>query len=369
METAPKDARGRRKCLKVFLARHAGYLLFVVLLGVVLGLATPASLRAQQASAPSPDTLEDTIQRAISTIRVQSHSGVEYDYIMTARVRLLLFWASKEDVGGGYIREGASPDDSSAEILQIVMGSDPAKTPMAINRWGAAWELLHRADGQSPSAEANTFIGFMKVSKGTSVAEMQKELAAEKNGGGFLFSTILNQATSDSNFAKEVPFQSDRDFTINQLDQAEPYVFDHLAQSQGKLRSVDKAEVQACGRSQGFLSSVAELIDDALQGSRTPVSLCYIYNGQRYSLKLEQATPLAKDTVQLSLHQDSHPYVRNYQNLLRLRCENANEVTGKRSNFELLVGTSGALRGVPVRISYQPNWWFQVVLNLKTPEQ
>ena len=39
--------------------------------------------------------------------------------------------------------------------------------------------------------------------------------------------------------------------------------------------------------------------------------------------------------------------------------------TGKPVNFTILVGTKGELRGVPVQIRYQPNWWFQVVLNLR----
>jgi len=30
----------------------------------------------------------------------------------------------------------------------------------------------------------------------------------------------------------------------------------------------------------------------------------------------------------------------------------------------ILAGTEGPLRGVPVQIRYQPNWWFQAVLNL-----
>ncbi|MGD8330358.1 MAG: hypothetical protein PVJ49_13070 [Acidobacteriota bacterium] len=31
---------------------------------------------------------------------------------------------------------------------------------------------------------------------------------------------------------------------------------------------------------------------------------------------------------------------------------------------ELLVGTTGALRGAPVRITYQPNFWLRAFLNL-----
>jgi hypothetical protein len=40
------------------------------------------------------------------------------------------------------------------------------------------------------------------------------------------------------------------------------------------------------------------------------------------------------------------------------------KITGKRIDFTIYVGRQGALRGVPVQICYQPNWWFQVVLNL-----
>ena len=40
------------------------------------------------------------------------------------------------------------------------------------------------------------------------------------------------------------------------------------------------------------------------------------------------------------------------------------QLTGKRVYFALLLGEHDALRGVPVRIRYQPNWLFQVVLNL-----
>ena len=339
------------------------------LIGAGLWLLCMNSPAGAQSSQPSAEELDSSLQHAISEVRAEPRIRTQYDYIMTARIRLLLFWAGKDDVGGGYIREGISPENAG-QFFEIVMGSDPMKAPMSINRWGAAWELLHRESAQASSSDdTNTFIGFMKVSKGTSVSEMQKELAREKDGGGFLFSAILNQASGTANFAKEVPFQSDRDFTIHQLDQAAPFVFDRLAQSKGKLLSVGRAEIQSCGRSQGFLSSVQELIDDALRGDSNRVSLCYFYNGQHYTLTLEQAVPVAQATVRFSRDKEAHPDEHTYKNLVRLRCENANDTTGKRSNFELLVGTEGDLRGVPVRISYQPNWWFQVVLNLSQTEK
>jgi len=68
---------------------------------------------------------------------VRSSPGNAHNYDVTARVRLLLFRAGKDDVGGGYIRRGVSSDDPRKEFFQVLFGSDPAKAPRAINRWGA----------------------------------------------------------------------------------------------------------------------------------------------------------------------------------------------------------------------------------------
>lgn len=320
-------------------------------------------------SAPAePSDEQASLRRAIDGIRVAPRASVQYDYIMTARVRLLLFWAGKDDVGGGYIRRGVSAEDPLSEFFEILMGSDPEKAPRAINRWGAAAERVQRAD-RGGAAAASTFFGFMKVYKGNSPTEMRKELDGEKAGGTFLFSAILNQASRSGSVAKTVPFASDTDFNIHQLDQAEPVVFDRLEDSEGKFRALDSGQFRACGRPEGFLSSVAELDEDALDGRKTPEVLCYVYNGQLFRLTLTHVSPVASETVRLSLTGTSQAYVRDYRNLLLTHFENYNETAHQGSSFELLLGTTGDLRGVPVRISYQPNWWFQVVLNLKTPEE
>lgn len=48
----------------------------------------------------SPGDVETALRRAGEAIGVQPQLEAEYDYIMTARVRLLLFWVGKDDVGG-----------------------------------------------------------------------------------------------------------------------------------------------------------------------------------------------------------------------------------------------------------------------------
>jgi hypothetical protein len=288
---------------------------------------------------------------------------------MTARVRLLLFWVGKDDVGGGYIRLGTLPEDPSQEVINLLIGSDPAKAPRAINRWGLASEIGQRRPAADGGLESSVFFGFMKVSSGNSVAEMQKELAKEKQGGSFLFSAIVNQGGHNGNMAKSVPFASDKDFTIHDLEQAEPVVIDHLMNSEGRLQNADSAQLQACSRAEGFLSSASELVDAALKGRKTPVSVCYWYNGQRFSLTLKQAARVPRKDVRLTLRDAPHDYARSYHDLLLASFDNFNETKKTDGGFDLLLGTSGALRGAPVQISYSPNWWFQVVLNLKTPPE
>jgi hypothetical protein len=53
-----------------------------------------------------------------------------------------------------------------------------------------------------------------------------------------------------------------------------------------------------------------------------------------------------------------------YPDLLQLDFVYTHKLTGKKVYFTILAGTEGPLRGVPVLIRYQLNWWFQAVLNL-----
>jgi hypothetical protein len=55
---------------------------------------------------------------------------------------------------------------------------------------------------------------------------------------------------------------------------------------------------------------------------------------------------------------------RSYDDLLQADFVSTHQATGKHVHFAILLGTGGSMKGVPVQIRYQPNWRFQVVLNL-----
>jgi len=308
------------------------------------------------------------IVEALQWVRSPIRNSVEYDYIMTARVRLIFFWVGKDDVGGGYIRRGISVEDPRVEFLQVLFGSDPQKAPRAINRWGAGTEVAWHKDPVSlPSREddviSSAFFGFMKSSRGKSVGEMQSELKKEKEQSQHSFTGILSRVDPLRALSTVVPLMSDTDFNLHQYNLAQPLMLDRIAASDSPMRSLEASS--RCSRSADFLASVADLMDAALAGQTAPLSRCYIHDAQEHDLTLEAITPVRNFSVQLHGPKSAVLLDTSYANLLQLDYVSTHKETGKTTSFSILIGTQGNLRGVPVQIRYQPNWWFQVVLNLR----
>ena len=306
------------------------------------------------------------INEALQWVRSPVRNTVEYDYVMTARVHLVFFWAGKDDVGGGYIRRAVASSDPHQEFFQVLFGSDPGKTPHAINRWGAGTEVAwHKSpvnliDPQS-DVTASAFFGFMKSSRGQSVSEMQKELKQEKEGGPHAFTGILSRVDSARAVSTVVPLESNVDYNLRQYDEAEPLMLERIQNSDRPVRSLPQND---CTRAAAFMATVTELIQASLDGVPVPQSRCYVHDAQENTLKLEKIERIAHLPVQVQTASKSPLLNVTYRDLLQLEFVSTHKVTGKQVTFAVLVGTTGSLRGVPIQIRYQPNWWFQVVLNL-----
>jgi hypothetical protein len=336
-------------------ALHTGRTLFLLLF---LSVLLPA------ASSPTSD--RQTIDEALLWVRNSPQHLVQFDYTMTARVHFVFFWAGKDDVGGGYIRRGVSAQDSRQEFFQVLFGSDPAKAPRAINRWGAGTEISWHKDpvGTAPQNDvtASAFFGFMKSSQGKSANEMQAELQKEKELGQHSFTGILSRVEPSRALSLVVPLLSDRDFSLHDYDRAEPLMLQHLADSARPVRSLQ--DPGQCPRATEFLGTVAELTDAALAGQPAPLSRCYVYDAQENTLSLEKVTPV--DSLPVKLHGPNNIVFLDamHKHVLQLDFVSTHKMTGKKVYFTIDLGRQGTLRGVPVQICYQPNWWFQVVLNL-----
>jgi len=307
------------------------------------------------------------IVEALAWVRSAPRDVAQYDYVMTARLRLLFFWAGKDDVGGGYIRMGISKTDPRQELLQVLFGSDPAKAPRAINRWGAGTEVVWHKDpvvhpAKTDDVTASAFFGFMKSSKGKSISEMQEELRKEKNGGEHQFTGILSRVESGRAISLVVPLASREDYNLHQYAEAEPIMLEELTNSERPAHTLDNA--LGCQRAGEFLGAVSQLADAAAEGGKAPQSLCYVYDAQVDTLTLEHVEPIHTLAVKVSSSKGGTLTQGIYNELLQTDFVSANQATGKKVSFTILLGTQGPLRGVPVQIRYQPNWWFQIVLNL-----
>jgi hypothetical protein len=109
-----------------------------------------------------------------------------------------------------------------------------------------------------------------------------------------------------------------------------------------------------------------ELLARSLTGERTPVSLCYVYNARPYTLTLQRVIPITTKDVRITLKEKGWKIGQSYRDLKESQFQIYNQESGAKTDFSVVLGTTGELRGVPVPINYQPNCWFQMVLNLKT---
>jgi hypothetical protein len=295
-------------------------------------------------------------------------SGTEFDYAMTARVRLLFFWAGKDDVGGGYIRHSNSKVDSRDEQISVLFGSDPAKAPRAINRWGAGTEFIRHASevssGNSDEVVSSVFFGFMKSSRGKSAGEMQEELKKEKERGEFQFTGILSRVESGHALSLTQPLASNTDFNLHQYDEAESIMLQKLRGSDRPVRALNSNG--GCSRNSEFLGTVSELLSVALEKKPSPKSLCYVYDAQIHTLILERVSPVRNLQVVVHSAKGGNLISQTYADLVEAEFVSASRDSSKKTSFTIVIGTKDALRGVPVQIRYQPNWWFQVILNLQS---
>lgn len=195
-----------------------------------------------------------------------------------------------------------------------------------------------------------------------SVAEMQSELKNEQQHRQHSFTGILSRVEPARALSMVVPLQSETDYTLHQYHVTAAVMFDRIRESDRPVRSL--ASEDRCPRAGSFLATVAGLMDAALAGHRAPLSRCHVHDAQENTLTLESITRVASIAVQLHTADKTALLDARYEKLLQLEFVSAHKEMGKKVYFTIFAGTEGSLRGVPVQIRYQPNWWFQLVLNL-----
>jgi hypothetical protein len=290
-----------------------------------------------------------------------------YQYVMGGKVRLLLFWVGKDDVGGGYILLGQGSEDPSLEAVKLVFGSAPEKAPRQINLWGVATEVVQR-DRSDGSHRASAFLGFRKrredeIPEGPNALRPTEETDPERALG--FFGASLNYIDHESAFARRTRFSTERDFDLSELEEVERMVISRIAEVEGQDRQLTAEERKICARVPGFLVTLKEMIDEIVLERAPLIQRCYVYNARLYTISVTSLSPVARHVVRIE-REGGERIERAYRDLVQARFQVLNHETGEKTSFTLLVGTSGPWRGVPVRVVYRPSWWIQIFLNLES---
>jgi hypothetical protein len=265
---------------------------------------------------------------------------------MLAKVRPLLFWISKDDVGGAKVSWRGSEDGGFG--LDLLIGSDPRRAPRQINKWGYIAEQVRGTDAR--------VLGVMKQSNEQTVADAEKALGAEGKGG-YVFRAIQGTASNREARAGVTTVRVERDMTYRDID---PLIA--LVNGATDPTAENRSVALPPGTRPGFLVTLSELVKQSVEGYSKQASafspskqpLTYVYFGVFYDLSLRGSELLKTTTID----------GQRYTNVARSDFEIKNRSTGETTRFQLTYGTTGALAGVPVHAVYQPKWWFEVQLFL-----
>jgi hypothetical protein len=265
-------------------------------------------------------------------------------YKMAGRVRPLLFWISRDDVG---IAEIVWRGAEGAAAYELLIGTDAAKAPRGINRWG------YLLEDTRPSG--TRVLGVMTTSDETTISDVTSRPAGAQPVGRFkgldarIESGVIRSASET--------IETERDFTVR--DKA--IIVDRI---EAKLKQASLREMPVPdGARPGFLTAVAELVDDTLAARRKgdPAlrglkgrTIAYVYGRRLYDLTLTGAdsvrAPAAGPSGGVHVHAEFGTL---------------NRTTGTRTSFELEYAVEGPHAGVPTLIRHRPRWWLEAVLILE----
>jgi hypothetical protein len=265
-------------------------------------------------------------------------------YQMAGRVRPLLFWISRDDVGMGEI---VWRGEEGAVAYELLIGTDAAKAPRGINRWGYILEESRpsgtRVLGVMTTSDEATIKDVTSRTPGTQPVGRFKGLEARIAGG------VSRSATET--------IETERDFSVR--DKAVI-----VGRIEEKLKEAAMREVPvAHGVRPGFLTAVAELVNDTItarKGGEQPLrrlkgrTIAYVYGRRLYDLKLTGVGPVNPRAGAPSGNAPVHA-----------EFETLNRTTGSRTTFEIDYATDGPLAGVPTLIRHKPRWWLEAVLTLE----
>jgi len=258
-------------------------------------------------------------------------------YTLTARVRLVAIWISRAGVGEGRITWGEGNDGT--QQLALLIGSDPERAPMRINRWGYIEERV--------SGSESELTGVMTEAEEQSMQQARTNVSS--SNGKYSFKAICSR-TLDGTANSSVSYMNlDEDFTYRDVDT----LLQRIPKDGARVRRLSVPK----GAEPGFLFAVRSLVNESVCAYHNAYSLGetqhavrrYVFSGTIYELKRESSRILKEIVIKN----------RTYRQLIESEFETRNLSTGHKSKFKITYGIRDAMAGIPVRITYRPRWWFE----------
>jgi len=235
-------------------------------------------------------------------------------------------------VGDAVVTRRRGPDEASYSLL---IGTDPQRTPMHINRWGYIEEEIRGAQAR--------LLGVMTESEEESVQQAEENVRRQ-SAGSHPFKVIHATADGEEARARVASIHAPEDYTLRQI----PIVLDLAAREadNGRLRVARLSP----GTRPGFLAALA----DAMAAPDERVSIKYVYYGRLYELRRTRSKTI----------RDFRLAGKTYGAAAAADFVITSTHDGEQTKFSMTYGTEGRFAEVPLTVTYQPRWWMQLELTI-----
>jgi hypothetical protein len=299
---------------------------------------------------------------------------------MTGRVRLLLFWVGKENVGGGSITISdrfLPASQLKEEGIEVLFGSNPKQVPGGINRWGygqewAYWKVSPEA--AEDELQYTVFTGFMRHSDEEALSQVYVARQHEQSAQLYWYDGIESVVRPWESVSKIRHFAEPLEVDYQQHDMVQSAYRHRLDAGPPDKTEVLKNESRVYAAPYGFLTCLREVsrqISIRFQTSgdeflKARYSATYAYNSKTYVLEVTHL----KYHFTLSLADQgseggsTKSTTSQFSDVAEVDFRLHNQTDGSKHDFSIWFPLRGDQQGVPLRIVDKPRWWLQVDLRL-----
>src|SRR5205823_6479642 len=204
----------------------------------------------------------DVSRRAGEGAKAEGARAERHHYTISARVRpLVVFWISRSGIGDAVVTRRRAPGEARYSLL---IGSDPDRAPLHINRWGYIEEEIRGAEAQ--------LIGLITKSDEESIEEAEANI--RQPSGRHSFKVIRATADSAEARSRVTSIAAEENYTLRQMSLVLELARRESADGRSRVIQLPP------GAKAGFLAALA----DAMR-AKSDAPITYVYYGRLYELR------------------------------------------------------------------------------------